>query len=134
METLNACQLAFRDLAARPDATECNTLPGPYLEIRRKIAAPGLVSDGTRCFIITPCVIWRWTTVRLGWDTLGEFDQRNYHGDHARLVRDILAVIEKATPPQYREEPTAAGMQLVIPGCERRPAENGKPAQLSLFG
>lgn len=33
----------------------------------------------------------------------------------------------------YREELTAAGPQLVIPGCERRPPDNGKPAQLSLF-
>ncbi len=35
--------------------------------------------------------------------------------------------------PIYREEPTPAGLQLVIPGCERRPPDNGKPAQLSLF-
>lgn len=35
---------------------------------------------------------------------------------------------------RYREEPTAAGMQLVMPGCDRRPPDNGKPAQLSLFG
>lgn len=34
----------------------------------------------------------------------------------------------------YREELTAAGPQLVIPGCERKPIENGKPAQLGLFG
>lgn len=133
-EALNTCERAFRDLAARPDATECNSLPGPYLEIRRKIAPAGTVSDGTRVFIVTPCAIWRWMTVRLGWDKLGEFDQRNYHGDHARLVRDVLAVIEKVNPPQFREEPTNAGIQLVIPGCERRPVDNGKPAQLSLFG
>jgi hypothetical protein len=36
-------------------------------------------------------------------------------------------------PAPYREELTAAGPQLVIPGCERRPPDNGKPAQLSLF-
>ncbi len=36
--------------------------------------------------------------------------------------------------PTYREELTAAGPQLVIPGCERKPIENGKPAQLGLFG
>lgn len=39
-----------------------------------------------------------------------------------------------AEAPVYREEPTAAGIQLCIPGTERRPVENGKPAQLSLFG
>lgn len=33
----------------------------------------------------------------------------------------------------YREELTAAGPQFVIPGCERKPIENGKPAQLGLF-
>jgi hypothetical protein len=33
----------------------------------------------------------------------------------------------------YREELTPAGPQLVIPGCERRAPDNGKPAQLSLF-
>lgn len=36
--------------------------------------------------------------------------------------------------PAYAEELTAIGPQLVIPGCERRPVNNGKPAQLSLFG
>lgn len=35
--------------------------------------------------------------------------------------------------PPYREELTAAGPQLVIPGCERVAPDNGKPAQLSLF-
>lgn len=35
--------------------------------------------------------------------------------------------------PAYREEPTAAGIQLCIPGTERRPVDNGKPAQLSLW-
>lgn len=37
-------------------------------------------------------------------------------------------------PAPYREELTQAGPQLVIPGCERRPPDNGKPAQLSLWG
>lgn len=34
----------------------------------------------------------------------------------------------------YREELTPTGPQLVIPGCEHKPAETGKPAQLALFG
>ena len=34
----------------------------------------------------------------------------------------------------YAEELTPIGPQLVIPGCERRPADNGKPVQLGLFG
>lgn len=37
-------------------------------------------------------------------------------------------------PTAYREEPTPAGIQLCIPGTERRPVDNGKPAQLSLWG
>jgi hypothetical protein len=40
------------------------------------------------------------------------------------------------TPPPspYAEELTPIGPQLVIPGCERKPAPTGKPAQLNLFG
>lgn len=34
----------------------------------------------------------------------------------------------------YAEELTPIGPQLVIPGCERRPIDNGKPVQLGLFG
>lgn len=34
----------------------------------------------------------------------------------------------------YAEELTPIGPQLVIPGCERRPINNGKPVQLGLFG
>lgn len=34
----------------------------------------------------------------------------------------------------YAEELTEIGPQLVIPGCERRHVENGKPEQLGLFG
>lgn len=48
----------------------------------------------------------------------------------AQGLQDLCATVA----PAFREEPTAAGIQLVIPGCERRPVDNGKPAQLSLWG
>lgn len=41
--------------------------------------------------------------------------------------------LRAAAAAYYLEEPTAAGLQLCIPGTERIPPENGKPAQLSLF-
>lgn len=46
------------------------------------------------------------------------------NGPHHYATEDVLG---------YREELTASGPQLVIPGCERRAPDNGKPAQLSLF-
>lgn len=50
------------------------------------------------------------------------------------ICNELLEAAKADDPlPCYREEPTAAGLQLVIPGCERRPPDNGKPAQLSLF-
>lgn len=52
--------------------------------------------------------------------------------DRARKARWAEYEARRAAEA-YREEPTAAGLQLVIPGCERRPLDNGKPAQLSLF-
>lgn len=36
--------------------------------------------------------------------------------------------------PRYSEDLTPIGPQLVIPGCERRPADTGRPVQLGLFG
>lgn len=52
--------------------------------------------------------------------------------DKARTAR-LAEYVAKRTAQAYREEPTPAGIQLCIPGCERRPPDNGKPAQLSLF-
>lgn len=130
---MNDAQRAFAILAERPDATVEQTLAGPVLYIRRKMCEGGSVTDGTRVFRIAPCIIWRWLTVTYGWDTILEVDQRNYHQRPEALAEAILAAINATVPPIYREEPTPAGLQLVIPGCERRPPDNGKPAQLSLF-
>lgn len=72
---------------------------------------------------------------------VGPTGKRHYyahgHSDGRREATAILLrlIQMRARRPQtYREELTAAGPQLVIPGCERRPIDNGKPAQLSLFG
>lgn len=128
----NDCQRAFELLAARHDATCEGTAAGPRIEIKRQIAAPGTVSDGTRAFIIAPCDRWRWLTVTLGWDTLAEIDQRNFHQQPEAMAAAVLAAIDQRSAT-YRTDLTPAGEQFVIPGCERRPPENGKPAQLSLF-
>lgn len=56
-------------------------------------------------------------------DVIRETDNREFYWNCAHVDGE----------PPYREELTAAGPQLVIPGCERRPIDNGKPAQLSLF-
>jgi hypothetical protein len=50
--------------------------------------------------------------------------------DKSEFYRNCATV----DPAPYREELTAAGPQLLIPGCERKPIDNGKPAQLGLFG
>jgi hypothetical protein len=47
---------------------------------------------------------------------------------------DDCPILWEGCAPTYREELTEAGPQLVIPGCERKPRDTGKPAQLSLFG
>lgn len=131
-EQMNDCQKAFELLHNMPDAQAIGGSDGPRIELRRKIAAPGTVSDGTRVFIVKPCERWRWLTVTLGWDTFGQIDQRDYFQQPDAMVQAVLNVIERRAAP-YREELTAAGPQLVIPGCERVAPDNGKPAQLSLF-
>lgn len=148
----NAAQAAWAILSARPDATA----KPRALEIRRKGFAAGELTDGTRVFIVQPCERWRWLTVRFGWDTIAELDQRAFHERPQDLAAAVIRAIDdraeaekgtraaatlrrilgagwQAEPIGYREELTAAGPQLVIPGCEKRPPENGKPAQLGLF-
>jgi len=129
----NACQQAFAILDARPDATREDNPAGPILYIRRKMCGGGSVTDGTRLFRVAPCIIWRWLTVSYGWGEIAEFDQRNFTGHPEKLAAAVIAAIDAKVPPQYREELTPAGPQLVIPGCERRPVQSGKPAQLDLF-
>lgn len=130
---MNDAERAFAILSARPDATVERTLSGPILYIRRKMYEAGSVTDGTRLFRVAPCIIWRWITVRFGWDIIAEFDQRNFHQQPERLAAAILAAIDAKVPPTYREELTPAGLQLCIPGTERIVPDTGKPAQLLLF-
>ena len=93
----NDCEQAFALLAANPDAITTTAADGtPRLEIRRRMAAPGQLSDGTRAFIVAPCPRWRWLTVTLGWNTLAEIDQRGYFNAPARLAADVLAAIDAA--------------------------------------
>lgn len=57
--------------------------------------------------------------------------------EHAAALQRILGKgwkVDQITGPAFPSELTPIGEQLVIPGCERRPVDNGKPAQLSLFG
>lgn len=49
------------------------------------------------------------------------------------LIRHYSAQAQRRVT-MYPSELTPSGEQLVIPGCERRPVDNGKPAQLNLFG
>lgn len=55
-------------------------------------------------------------------------------GHALRYLRKAGFPLPEAPTPAYAEELTPIGPQLVIPGCERRPVANGKPAQLNLFG
>lgn len=138
--TKNTCEQAFDMLAKRPD-TIFRGATGA-LELRRKIASPGQLSDGTRTFIIRPCERIRWLVVELGWKTLGEIDQRSFGHDPEAMAAAVMAVIDAASPQKapasatagFREELTTAGLQLVIPGCDRVPvADKHGAAQLSLF-
>ena len=131
---LNDCQRAIAILGTRPDAEDA-TLAGLF--IRRKIAAPGELSDGTRTYVITPCPRRRWIVIQLGWDTIAEIDQRTYFQQPERLAADVIAAIDRhaeqaARNAAFRSELTPAGEQLVIPGCERNFAPGKR--QLDLFG
>lgn len=133
----NTCEAAFDLLAKRAD-TIFRSATGA-LELRRKIAAPGQLSDGTRTFIIRPCDRIRWLIVDLGWKTLAEIDQRSFGHDAEAMAAAVMAVIDAQTPQTappapFREELTPAGLQLVIPGCERVPmADKHGATQLALF-
>lgn len=62
----------------------------------------------------------------------------NCHAQHPHagvppfLCGDCSAAMRPPVAP-FREEMTPIGIQLVIPGCERRPTNTAKPAQLNLF-
>lgn len=103
-----------------------------------------LVEDGTQTVVYTDA--GRWLLVRgyhaeyRAWVDRMTLDDRDPGPMVDRL--EVVAVVDQAEfyrncatidPAPYREEPTPAGIQLCIPGTERRPVDNGKPAQLSLF-
>lgn len=106
-DDLNTCQRAFAILAARSDAATAPQGWPPRLEIRRRIAMPGELSDGTRAFIVKPCANWRWLTVTLGWDTLAELDHRLYWERPQDLARAVLDVIDHRALT-YRDNPGPA--------------------------
>lgn len=116
-EQMNDCQKAFELLHNMPDAQAIGGSDGPRIELRRKIASPGTVSDGTRVFIVKPCERWRWLTVTLGWDTLGQIDQRDYFQRPDAMVQAVLNVIERRAAP-YSE-------QLPAPTLSEALAERG---------
>jgi len=136
--TKNTCEQAFDILAARPDA--CFRGVTGDIELRRKFPhLAGNSTDGTRIFIIRPCDRIRWLVIDLGWKTLAEIDHRDYWDRPEAMAAAVLDAIEAwgegrkpKTLPQYREELTPAGPQLVIPGCERQTTTTAT-AQLSLF-
>jgi hypothetical protein len=101
-------------------------------KIKRKIAAPGTFSDGTRALTIEPCPSFRWIMAKDGTGKiLAEVDQRDFWDSPTEMADAFLAKIDALETP-YRSELTPAGEQLVIPGCERNLAPAAK--QLSLFG
>jgi hypothetical protein len=102
------------------------------------------VEDASQTVVYTDA--GRWLIVRgyhaeyRAWVDRHKMDTRDPGPIVERL--EVVAVVDKAEfyrncatidPAPYREELTAAGPQFIIPGCERRPPDNGKPAQLSLF-
>ena len=92
----NDCQAAFSICAAMPDAIETERAGKRSLEIPRKIAAPGELSDGTRVFIVTHCERWRYLIVQLGWETIAEIDQRSYFERPQDMALAVLKAIETA--------------------------------------
>lgn len=129
----NDCQAAYSILAAMPDATETGKGDARRIEIRRKIAGAGELSDGTRIFSVKPCERWRWLIVDIGWNTIAEIDQRQFFNRPHDLAHEVLKAIEShGRKPQWRTELTPAGEQTVIPGCERNASP--KARQLDLFG
>lgn len=128
---MNDCQKAF-DLLAKCDEAETEqTAAGPQVIFKRKIAAPGELSDGTRAYVVTMCDRARWLVVTLGWDTIAEIDQRSHFERPATIAAEALAAIDRHAAG-YRTELTPAGEQTVIPGCERNLAPGTR--QLDLFG
>lgn len=135
----NTCETAFDLLAARHD-TVFRGATGS-IELRRVIAQPGALSNGSRSFIIRPCDRIRYLVIELGWKTLGEIDQRAYHDQPEAMAAAVMEIIDAQTPETaphsapspYRQELTPEGVQYVIPGCERVPVVKSGAAQLSLF-
>ncbi len=141
---MNDCEKAFGILCQRPDAT-FRSVTGS-IEIRRKIARPGMVSDGTRVFIVRPCERIRWLVVEFGWKTLAEIDQRNFFNQPEAMAEAVMQAIDRACQAY---EPGAQGLpQAVIPGAERitdrelaerrmagamQPQTRQKPADHGLF-
>lgn len=136
--TKNTCEQAFDVLATSPGATFRGATG--TIELRRKFPhLAATVSDGARTFTIRPCEVFRWLVIEIGFQTLAEIDQRHHYDQPEAMAAAVLDVIEAwgegrkpKTLPQYREELTPAGPQLVIPGCERQTTTKAT-TQLSLF-
>lgn len=90
----NTCERAFDVLAARPDMIYRGARG--LLETRRKLAAAGTVSDGTRVVSIAPCAQFRWLIVATGAGTIAEIDQRAYWERPGEMAEAVLAALAKA--------------------------------------
>lgn len=131
-ENLNDCEKAFEILANHHAAR----FAARRLTIRRKAAAAGTLSDGTRDFIVSPCPRSRWLVVCLGWDTIAEIDQRDHFAAPNRMALAVLEAIENyaeaAQNPTFGAEPTPEGEKVVILGRDLN--SSPKETQLDLFG
>ncbi|MDB6151508.1 MAG: hypothetical protein JWQ44_2956 [Chthoniobacter sp.] len=133
--TKNTCEQAFDLLAKRPD-TIFRAATGT-LQLRRRTHPAGSLSDGYRTYNIGPCPRMRYLIVDAGFQNLAEIDQRDHWDNPQAMTEAVLAAIPPALEelsPGFREELTPAGVQLVIPGCEREAPTKGRhTAQLSLW-
>lgn len=111
------CDRAFDLLCKHPEATFRGATG--TIEIRRRIAAPGSLSDGTRIITVRPCDRIRWLVVELGWKTIAEIDQRDYWDKPEAMAIAVMLAIEKFCQTYATEPGADAKPQLVIPGAER---------------
>lgn len=89
------------------------------IQIKRKIAAAGSFSDGTRVLTLEPCPSFRWIMAKDGAGRImAEVDQREHMDDPDAMNADLAAQIDGLTLKALATEQTPEGLQTLAPGVE----------------
>ena len=89
-DPVNTAERAMNLLAHEADIR----VEGKTVNVLRKIAPAGSVSDGTRAYCIRLCDRHRYAIVSIGWDEIAAIDWRDTPEQPGRMVEAIFRAID----------------------------------------